>query len=142
MFELTELKLYVTTFSPHLAYKTQALCHHITSPFAPGTIHVFSSKALRNIFCLLRTKSFINQNWSEWEIRGVLCFLLQFPTSAESHEESVKTKVTAFEISGQPAHQHLHLAPLYAWSGDLWPKCHLEGAPLTTKWDNCVPRQK
>lgn len=73
---------------------------------------------------------------------GCVVFSFVVPNLSRSHEKGVKIKVTAFEISGHPAHQHLHLASLCTWSGDLWPKHHLGGASLTTTWDNCVTQQE
>lgn len=70
--------------------------------------------------------------------RGCVVFSFAAPNLSRSHEEGVKTKVTAFEISEQSEHQHLHLAPLCTCSGNLWCKHHPGGASPTMKWDNCV----
>lgn len=81
-YRLIEFKVYIKTFSPYLACQDASLMpsHYLT--LCPGTIQVSSLKPLRNGFCLLRAKSFVNQYWSGGEIQGsVLCFLSEFPTS-------------------------------------------------------------
>lgn len=40
-------------------------------------------------------------------------FSFRVPNLSSRHEEAVRQKLTAVEISGQPAHQHIHLAPLF-----------------------------